>query len=65
MRVFGRITVAIGSLAAAVGLVALKYLDVGQPQTLWQITTREPVILTIVAVGQPCSRARAFPPNRP
>ena len=52
MRTFGRVTMIAGSSVTAIGLAALKFSNFGNgSQTLWQYTTREPVIVTVVALA--------------
>jgi hypothetical protein len=52
MRTFGRVTMIAGSLVTAIALATLQYANFGNGgETLWQTTTREPVIVTVVAIA--------------
>lgn len=51
MKLAGKITMLVGGIAFMASLAGLNYWNVGAgSQTLWSYTTREPVILTILAV---------------
>ncbi len=54
VRAVGRAVIIAGCLVTIISLAALKYADIGfgrGSETIWQLTTRLPVILTVVAVA--------------
>jgi len=52
MKLAGKITMLVGGIVFVGALAGLKYADFGNgSQTLWQLTTRGPVIVTVLAVA--------------